>query len=181
MITREAPLVVLDKTETLVGDCATLDSTQGSSLTGDVIDRLQFEQRYYSALPFMIGKGYGTTFANKKVTFSVKLQHGDSSGGGDMADYSTGQEPPSVVFQTSAETTPQRHWSTGMQRFYSSDRPYGLHGAKRYVRVVGTPLIAGGNTTSTADTNIIRTSLGVAFLTAEKAPFDFTCSTSTST
>lgn len=181
MITREAPLILLNKTETLVGDCATLDSTQGSSLTGDVIDRLQTEQRYYAAVPFMVGKGYGTTYADKKVSFTTKIQHGDSSGGGDMADYSTGQATDAVIFQTSAETTPMRHWSTGIQYFYGSDKAWGLHGAKRYIRCVGTPLINGGNTTSTADTSIIRTVLGMALLTPEKSPFLYTCSTATST
>lgn len=181
MITREAPLVIMNKTQVIKGDCATIDSTQGAAITGDVIDRLEFRQNYNAVLPFMVGVGYGTTFANKKVTQAIYLQHGDSSGGGDMATYSTDQNPRTLTFQTSAETTPMASWTTGQQRFYTADSPYGALGLKRYVRAVGTQLIAGGNTTSTADTNVIKTVLGLCFLSPDESPLADTNSTSTNT
>jgi len=181
MITREAPLVILNSIQVVKGDCASIDSTQGAAITGDIIDRLTFKQNYNAVLPFMAGYGYGTTFANKKVTQAIYLQHGDSSGGGDMATYSTDQNPRTLTFQTSAETTPMAHWSTGLQRFYTADSAYGALGLKRFIRAVGTQLIAGGNTTSTADTNVIKTVLGLCFLSPDASPLGNTNTTSTST
>ena len=98
-----------------------------------------------------------------------------------MATYSTDQNPRTLTFQTSAETTPMASWTTGQQRFYTADSPYGALGLKRYVRAVGTQLIAGGNTTSTADTNVIKTVLGLCFLSPDESPLADTNSTSTNT
>jgi hypothetical protein len=180
MITREAPLVV-SGAPVAFGDCATLDSTNGGVINGDVIDRLQFENKYHAALPFFCGKGWGTTFAGKKLSLVAKLQHGDSGDGGDMADYSTGEASAAIIFQTSAETTPMQAWSTGQQHIYASDKAWGLHGAKRYVRCVITHTLVAGATTSTADTNFVRGVAGLCLLTPDKAPLTGTCSTATST
>ena len=180
MFTREAPIVILSKEQVRLGDCATIDATQGTLITGDVIDRLQFQHIHQAVLPFISGKGWGTTFADKHLTVSIKLQHGDSSGGGDMADFSTGQAPRDLVFQTSAETTPMAGWSTGQQRIYSADSPYALTGAKRYLRPAGT-IAFPGVTTSTADANVIKTVLGLALLAPDERPTTLTETTSTST
>src|SRR3990167_7544506 len=62
---------------------------------GKVIDRLRFPiaARYGAAVvSAWINSTRGSTEADRKLAVGVKLQHGDSSGGGDLADYTTGNQ-----------------------------------------------------------------------------------------
>src|SRR3990167_6845348 len=79
-----------------------------------IIDRLRFPiGAHYGAAAVMahLVSTRGTTEANAKVAIGVKLQHGDSSAGGDMADYSTGSQPDDrISFGSSVRTTDMLQW-----------------------------------------------------------------------
>jgi hypothetical protein len=131
--------------------CSTGDVLSGAAINGRVIDRLGLGRNriYETAEPFIHAyTTVGSTAADQKVTLSIKLQHGDSSGGGDMADYSTGMQSADAIFRTTAESTAYQNWSTGAQ-FWGHDSEYNVIAAKRYVRPVGV-WTRGGTTTSTA-------------------------------
>lgn len=163
--------------------CSTGDVASGAAINGLVIDRLTLgNQRIFGcAEPFI--KAYstlGTTSTGLGVltTLAIKLQHGDSSGGGDMADFSTGMQSPDANFLTSQQTTSFQNWSTGPQ-YFAHQSYYEVTAAKRYVRPVGT-WTRSGFTTSTAGADNMYVDLGVRFGSADVASFPFS-STSTST
>lgn len=146
--------------------CSTGDVLSGAAINGRVIDRLGLGRNriYETAEPFIHSYStVGSTASDQRVTLSIKLQHGDSSGGGDMADYSTGMQSQDANFRTTAESTAYQNWSTGTQ-FWSHDSEYNVIAAKRYVRAVGA-WTRGGTTTSTAvgsvDTQYVT--LGIRF------------------
>ncbi len=131
--------------------CSTGDVLSGAAINGRVIDRLGLGRNmiYETAEPFIHAyTTVGSTALDQKVTLSIKLQHGDSSGGGDMADYSTGMQSADAIFRTTAESTAYQNWSTGPQ-FWGHDSEYNIIAAKRYIRPVGV-WTRGGTTTSTA-------------------------------
>jgi hypothetical protein len=167
--------------------CSTGDVISTSDINGSVIDRLALGRLYHVAVPFAIGRAVaGTTQANEKITVAVRLQHGDSSGGGDMADYSTQNQPDDAVFNTSAMTTPMDAWSTGAARVESREGAYSIVGAKQFIRPVITVTLPG-NTTATASGDNVDVSGGVVFVDTDEAPGRpnqsgaFSTSTSTST
>src|SRR5690349_6416616 len=85
--------------------CSTGDGASAAAINGREIDRLGLGggRIYESAEPFIhVYTTVGSTAADQKVTLSIKLQHSDSSGGGDMADYSTGMTAADAVFRTTA-------------------------------------------------------------------------------
>lgn len=146
--------------------CSTGDVASGAAINGRVIDRLGLGRNriYESAEPFIHAyTTVGSTALDQKVTLSIKLQHGDSSGGGDMADYSTGMQSADAIFRTTAESTAYQNWSTGPQ-FWGHDSEYNVIAAKRYVRPVGV-WTRGGTTTSTASGSVDYqyVTLGVRF------------------
>ncbi len=146
--------------------CSTGDVLSGAAINGRVIDRLGLGRNriYETAEPFIHAyTTVGSTAADQRVTLSIKLQHGDSSGGGDMADYSTGMQAPDANFRTTAESTAYQNWSTGPQ-FWGHDSEYNVIPAKRYVRPVGI-WTRGGSSTSTAAGSIDYqyVTLGVRF------------------
>ncbi len=146
--------------------CSTGDVASGAAINGRVIDRLGLgRNRFYeTAEPFIHAyTTVGSTALDQKVTLSIKLQHGDSSGGGDMADYSTGMQSADAIFRTTAESTAYQNWSTGPQ-FWGHDSEYNVTAAKRYVRPVGV-WTRGGTTTSTAAGSVDNqyVTLGVRF------------------
>ncbi|MFQ5765678.1 MAG: hypothetical protein ACE5GT_12185 [Rhodospirillales bacterium] len=110
-----------------------------TSVNGRIIDRLGDEllRRYRTVEPFAyLFATRGSTEADRKLTLGVHVQHGDSSGGGDMADYSTGSQAATRTFFTSAGTTPMGGWSTGVLYGQSDAAYYDLTAAKRFVRGV---------------------------------------------
>lgn len=164
--------------------CSTGDVLSGAAINGRVIDRLGLGSKYMFravAPAICVHTTVGSTAADQKVALDIKLQHGDSSGGGDMADFSTGLQPGTRTFLTTAMTTPMQNWSTGA-KFFDHRAEYEITAAKRYVRAVGT-WTRGGSATSTAagsiDTQYAYLTLN--FKEADNSPFVDSTSTSTST
>lgn len=164
--------------------CSTGDVLSGAAINGRVVDleTLPGGRRFRVANPYInVYSTVGSTGADKKTTLAIKLQHGDSSGGGDMADYSTGQQPADAAFNTTGDSTTMQNWSTGTQ-FYSHAGSYEISAAKRYLRAVGT-WTRGGSSTSTAAGSVDYAflNMGIAFQEADRDPSAYSTSTSTST
>jgi len=187
MIVRQQLKVVESVASNRVYTCSTGDTASGTAINGSVIDRLALGRLYHIAVPFAIGRAVaGTTFADEKISVAVSLQHGDSSGGGDMAAYSTDNQPDDAVFNTSAMTTPMEAWSTGPAVISSREGAYDLTAAKQFIRPVIT-ITAPGNTTATNSGDAIDVTGGVVFQYPDEQPGRaggvgaFSTSTSTST
>lgn len=115
-------------------------SSGGAGLSGRIIDRLNepfITSRYTVAMPYAyLESTRGSTETNRQLSVNVKLQHGNSSAGGDMADLSTGSQPSDLILFTTAQTTPMASWSTGAVRAASNQCYYDLRPANRYIRTV---------------------------------------------
>ncbi len=132
MLTTGGPLVV-GGTSTVFG-----------ILFGRTIDRLasplgsMYDVAYPSAY---VRSTRGSTEADRRFQIGCKLQHGDSSGAGDMADYSTANQPAIRNYFSSVRSTDALNWevsgrSTGGLDGSSIPATYDLRGAKRFVRLV---------------------------------------------
>lgn len=152
-----------------------------ATFNGDVIDRLSpiiegaLGAMAAVAMPSVtLYSSRGSTEANRQLVVSCKLQHGDSSGGGDMADYSTGQQPADRTFFATARSSDQRNWdsqlSTGAFRGVSNPAYYDLRAAKRYIRVVGG---VGKNrvTTESSGDEGLRVRAEIAFAAYDRQPY----------
>lgn len=159
-------------------------TTAALGINGRVIDRLgdMLSQRYQVASPFAVARSTrGSTEAARAITIGVKLQHGNSSGGGDMADYSTGSQPADATFFTTAGTTPQSNWSTGPLFAQTNPAYYDLRAASRFVRAVITASKNKVTTESSGDEGFTLQA-GIAFMGAESLPMNtWTSQGSTST
>lgn len=167
---RITPVTITAKATHTVADCSTgLDSTSGGTFNGSVIDRQALGAMYTHAHPFLIGTLPGTTstVGGHYRSVSIKLRHGDSSGGGDLADYSTGQIPAAEPFYTTqGESTDWQNWTTGAIRLQTGCVAYPLLGAKRFITAAGT-ITALGASTSTAGGVTVTAALGVNMLNAD--------------
>lgn len=165
------PVTITAKNTHTVGDCATgLDSTSGGAFNGSVIDRLALGAAFTHAQPFLIGALPGTTSTTgaRYRSVAVKLRHGDSSGGGDLADYSTGLIGAAVPhYTTQGESTDWQNYTTGAIRLQVSSVAFPLLGAKRFITATGT-ITGPGLTTATAAGNIVTAALGVNMLQADQ-------------
>lgn len=169
---RLTPHLVHGKVNHLTGDCATgLDSTSGGTITGSVIDRLAMARSFTHAQPFLIGSGLGNTSTGgiKSVKLDVFLKHGDSSGGGDLTEISTGLRVAQQQVYNTSQTTDEKAWSTGDVRVQHSGRPYALQGIKRFMAPAAI-VTRAGVTTATAAGNLLNVSLGVNLLQADDEP-----------
>lgn len=185
MINRNIGIVVPGSTvQQKVYTCSTGDILSGAAINGRIIDRLGlggnriFEDASVGITAYTT---VGSTAADKRITLGVKLQHGDSSGGGDQADYSTGYQAADQNFFTTAESTAYQNWTTGVL-YLGHQSWYNVIPAKRYVRAVGF-LTKGGTTTSTAAGSVdyLYANLMVRFGGADYDPPTLSTSTSTST
>jgi hypothetical protein len=93
----------------------------------------------------------GSTEANRQL-LGVKLQHGNSSAGGDMADYSTGQPAcrPDVLHHGAG----RRRWRTGRRvRSVAQSTPATTTcaAANRYIRAVASAFKNKVTTESSGD------------------------------
>lgn len=142
---------------TLGPTCSTgFDVFSGSEVNGRIFDRLGVD---FDSRPLMvtIGAGLystvGSTEADQKVQLAIRLQHGASSNGGDMADYvpagSTGPAA-TITFGTSALTTPEAGWSTEDKVLHSNGGTYNLMAANQFLRVVITGTLNRESTTTSA-------------------------------
>ena len=172
---RTTPVYIQSKENHIVLDCATGgDSTSGGVFTGSVIDLQALPSRFTHLQPVIAGTLPGTTSTAgaSRIELDVRLQHGDSSGGGDMANLSTDMLPATTQKYFSTEmSTDHPSWSTGTIRAQYSPEPIPLLGAKRYVRTGGQVTRIGG-ATSTAAGAIFSCHLGAIFLNAQQEPFE---------
>lgn len=154
----------LDSLTTLVFTCSTGSVLSGAAINGKVIDRLGLvtavasaaggfgtKDRCLLAEPFLFGAVPGSTSSIRNVGMDIKLQHGDSSGGGDMADYSTQDQPVTANFLNAALTTDMLNWTTGAFVANSNPCAYELTGAKRFIRAVGAMTKFGVSTSTATD------------------------------
>lgn len=158
------PVTLHGKLNQTVGDCSTNgDSTSGGAFNGSVVDRLALGYGYSYAQPFLIGELPGTTSTQGRrfVSLSVKLKHGDSSGGGDLVDYATGLIPDAVEhYTTQGESTDWKSWTTGLLRMQCSPKMFPLQGAKRFIAAAAIVTRAGA-ATSTAAANLFTCAIGL--------------------
>lgn len=130
-----------------------------SGVNGRIVDRLA--SLFTKDLPLvavpatLIYSSRGSTAADRKLTLGVKLQHGDSSGGGDMADYSTQSQPADKSYFSTARSSDAQIWdstgSTGPFRGQSGPAYYDLRAAKRFIRAVHYATKNSVTTESTGD------------------------------
>jgi hypothetical protein len=132
----------------------------------------------------------GSTQADRQMQLGVKLQHGDSSGGGDMADYSTANQPADRTYFGTGRTCDMLNWefagrSTGTLHAASNPAYYDLRAAKRYIRVA-VRIAKDRVTTESSGDERGRLGAAITFLAAAdipqnadniKSPFSTTTST----
>lgn len=127
-------------------------ASAGTGIVGRIVDRLNdiaSYDRYTVVMPgATLFASRGSTVADGKLVLGVKLQHGNSSGGGDMVDYSTGSIQPDTVFFTTALTTSLACWTTAP--FYRASPPcyFDIRAANRYIREVISVSIDAATTAS---------------------------------
>ncbi len=164
--------------------------TAETTAYGRVINRLRLPQGATKYDACVVGSWLhstrGSTEADRKISIGVKLQHGDSSGGGDMADYSADNQPADKVYFSSARSTDHASWdaseSTG--ELYAASNPgyYDLRAAKQYIRVA-VPVFKNRVTTESSGDEQCRVGADIVFAAARNVPFraDTTSPYSTST
>lgn len=161
------PVTIHCKQGHIVPDCATGgDSTSGGTFNGSIVDRLALGYGYEYAQPFLIGELPATTSTQGRryVSLQVKLRHGDSSGGGDLADFSTGLIPDAVEhYTTQGESTDWKNWTTGLLRMQCSPKAYPLQGAKRFITAAAIVTRVGA-VTATAAANLFTCALGLTLI-----------------
>jgi hypothetical protein len=172
-----------------------LGASGAAGISGRIFDRTaHLLTGYMVAMPFThLYSSRGSTAPDRKITLGVKLQHGDSSGGGDMADYSTQSQPADkIYFGATARTTEYQNWttddldenSTGPVRLASGPSYYDVRAAKRFLRAVHFATKDANTTESTGDEGA-RLSGGVTFIGGDtpqhsvKSPLSSSTSTST--
>jgi hypothetical protein len=169
------PMILTAKATHQTADCGTggVDSTSGGVFNGSVIDRLALGPAFTHAQPFLVGQLPGTTSTAgaRFRSVAVKLRHGDSSGGGDLADFSTGMiSAATPFFTTQGESTDWKNWTTGNVRLQTSHVMFPLLGAKRFITAAGT-ITGPGLTTATAAGNLVTAALGVALMAGDQETF----------
>lgn len=161
MLIREAPKKAVHALYGTLGPvCSTgYDYVSGAAANGAIID---LESLDHGGVRYRVGtvaatmwSTVGSTAADKKITMSVKLQHGTSPSGGDMADYSTGFIPDARIFNTSDMTTPMSAWSTADFKAGGPLNAWDLRAAKRYIRAVLTPSINDQSTTTATGAGLV--------------------------
>jgi len=198
-IVRDIPFAMNALEDTILVTCSALMSTAGSTSPkgmlsvqstadaivsagsettayGRIIDRLAMPlgALYQVAAPSAwLHSTRGSTEADRKLTIGVKLQHGDSSGGGDMADYSTGSQPDERQYFSSARSTDHASWdatlSTGEVYAMSNAAYYDLRAAKRYLRVA-VPVFKNRVTTESSGDEQARVGAVITFLGGDDLP-----------
>lgn len=211
-LVREIPFIVSAMPETLLATCSALYTTAATTAYGipiakttadalitaagettafgRVIDRLRFPvegSKYNVAVvQAWINSTRGSTEADRKLTVGARLQHGDSSGGGDMADYSTANTRSARQYFTTARSTDHASWdgseSTGAVVAVSHPSIYDIRAAKRYLRVA-VPVLKNKVTTESSGDEQSRVGASVAFMAGDVHPAvtDSTSPYSTST
>ena len=165
------------------------DPNQGAvGVNGRIIDRRadDLTSRYQGAIPqVMLQSTRGSTEADRALRLGVKLQSGDSSGGGDMTDYSTQSQPATRTLFTTARTSDMAIWdaalSTGViAGLESLPAYYDLRAAKRFIRAV---VFAGKNkvTTESSGDEGARVRASLTFVAGDQVPQNINTSAAWST
>lgn len=162
-----------------------------ASTQGRIIDRLkELPGTHYNVavVQAQLNSTRGSSEADRKLAVGALLMHGDSSGGGDMAEYSTGNRAEERILGTSARTTDMANWDTSLSSGpmfgYSNAGYYDLRGAKQFLLVQPR---AGKNSVTTESSGDEQARIGatVTFLAGVDLPPDLDTtgplSTSTST
>jgi hypothetical protein len=161
-----------------------VESTAGAAVSagsettafGRIIDRTRFPigARYqFAVVGSWLHSTRGSTEADRNLSIGVKIQHGDSSGGGDMADLSTGAQPATREYFSTARSTDHASWdateSTG--EIYAASNPgvYDLRPAKRYIRVA-VPVAKNRVTTESSGDEQARLGATITFLEGDVLP-----------
>lgn len=170
----------------------------GAAINGSIIDRLGYpgsnypaqlskDDRAMAASPFaLVWSTMGTTAANNLTVIDCILQHGDSSGGGDMAYLSSGgvgQDATARSYWTTANSSAALYWTAGgataPPRLHSNSAEYTLDRAKRYIRPVTTVTRAGATTVATDIMHCIQGITFKEFVYAPPSVLTYTTATST--
>jgi hypothetical protein len=154
---------------------STGEIASGAAINGEVVDRLG---QVFASTP-QVGKSdfaqvakpfawawttVGSTEANQQVLIDCKLQHGDSSGGGDMADLSTQENAVQRVYYSTAYSSVFLAWSTAAKRMHSNVSDYQISSAKRFLRPVTTVTIGFAATSTVAGAgSLIQVVQGINF------------------
>lgn len=196
-LVRDIPFTVKALSDRLVATCSSIvttgstgvvtpiaDSTADAIITsagestafGRVIDRLRQPigaWYQFGVAGATLHSSRGSTEADRKVTIGVRVQHGDSSGGGDMADLSTGSDAATRQYFSTARSTDHASWdgseSTGELYAASNPAVYDLRGAKRYLRVA-VPVLKNKVTTESSGDEQSRLSATLTFLEGDLLP-----------
>lgn len=142
-----------------------------TTVFGRVIDRIGPELGAYAYGVVMpsasVYASRGSTEADRKWTLGVRLQHGDSSGAGDMADYSTENAAESITYFSTKRTSDEAHWDTGYSsgplQLRTNPCYYDMRAAKRYIRVA-IPVLKNRVTTETSGDEHARLNADLVFL-----------------
>lgn len=165
-IARDIPITLEAMTETILITCSEALSTAGSTAAivnkarttadvlasptegtyttgfGRVIDRLGVPLGTYynvAAINATLTATRGSTETNRKVALGCYLLHGDSSGGGDMAEYAHDSQPNDRTYFGTGRTSDMANWdgslSTGPLNATTNPAYYDLRAAKRYLQV----------------------------------------------
>ena len=202
MITRGRGRFVPTLERQVIYGCSTGDTSgwAGGDITGlgtvlvasggAIVDRRAFGETYAMAEPYLqVYSTIGTTEPSKKIVVEVRLQHGASSAGGDMANLSTGTTgswpQPRTLFST-AQTTTMSSWSTSPIMVSSNPGAYDLGAASRYLRLVGNVTYGtSGYATSTSTVGCVDNLYVTGGIRlgnpSNEPPANDACSTSTST
>lgn len=150
---------------------AVITACAETTVFGDLIDRLGpvLGRLYSVAMPSArVYASRGDTGADRKWTLGIRLQHGDSSGGGDFADYSTQNAAQTIQYFSTARTSDMANWdtqlSTGPLNMRTNPCYYDLRAAKRYLRVA-VPVLKNNVSTGSAD-EAARLNAEITFLVA---------------
>jgi hypothetical protein len=165
--------VIHSKADTLVMDCATGGgATSGGTITGGVIDRLSLGRHYSYAAPFVIGTlaGNTSTTGSKTAKLDVFLKHGDSSGGGDLAEVSTGlRVAQQQIYNTGELTTDYKSYATADLSVQHTGAYYHLLGVKRWIAPAAI-VTRAGLSTATTGANALTVSLGAIMHRPDEDP-----------
>jgi hypothetical protein len=167
---------------TVFGTGSTGDVASGAVINGAIVDRLGLggstytnqlrkDDRALVANPFCFAwSTLGSTEATHNVTVECKLQHGDSSGGGDMANLSTDNDASPRTYYSTALTTDMAAWSSGAMYLHSNVADYELSAAKRYLRPVSTVTVGFLATSTIAGPARLYAIQGITFGEFTNAP-----------
>lgn len=157
-------------------DALAAATTAGTTGFGRVIDRIgpPLGTLYNVVMPAASYKStLGSTQADRQFQIGVRLQHGDSSAGGDMADYSTGSTPANRTYFGTGRTTDMLNWdgslSSGPLNAATNPAYYDINAAKRYLRVA-VQIAKDRVTTETSGDELGTVDATMTFLAAADIP-----------